>query len=203
MKLGANMMTGLGIIAAIGLVTLISPDATAATTALGGAEMTTPGSSALSTNHPAGRANAMAYAHKVALLQEALDSTGANLRIDGVWGPATERALKHYQRQAGLPVTGKLDQANSSSARPDWVTTQGPEPKYQGRSYSPGRVFAGAGRSIRLLGFVSFGLTRPAWHSVDRFRRSEPLKTRIGLIDSGCTSCLSRTVASGIQSGDQ
>ena len=119
MKLGANMMTGLGIIAAIGLVILTSsPDATAATTALGGAEMTTPGSAHCPRINPGRPGKRNGICAQAALLQEALDSTGANLRIDGVWGPATERALKHYQRQAGLPVTGKLDQANSSELDP-------------------------------------------------------------------------------------
>lgn len=50
-------------------------------------------------------------AHEIAVVQEALDSTGANLKIDGAWGPATEAALENYQRQAGLAVTGHLNHA--------------------------------------------------------------------------------------------
>jgi peptidoglycan hydrolase-like protein with peptidoglycan-binding domain len=56
--------------------------------------------------------------HRVAVLQEALDSAGANLRIDGSLGPATEAALKHYQQQNGLQVTGKLDQATWAQLDP-------------------------------------------------------------------------------------
>jgi peptidoglycan hydrolase-like protein with peptidoglycan-binding domain len=29
--------------------------------------------------------------------------------IDGVWGPATENALRSYQHHNNIPVTGKLD----------------------------------------------------------------------------------------------
>lgn len=51
------------------------------------------------------------WSHRTAVVQEALDSTGANLRIDGVWGPNTEQALKNYQETHNLPVTGRLDHA--------------------------------------------------------------------------------------------
>ena len=47
--------------------------------------------------------------HSVALLQESLDSTGANLRVDGIWGAKTEAALRRYQRQHGLQITGHVD----------------------------------------------------------------------------------------------
>jgi|SRR5690349_10449052 peptidoglycan hydrolase-like protein with peptidoglycan-binding domain len=59
-----------------------------------------------------------AYSHRVALWQEALDSVGANVRIDGVLGPATEAALKHYQQQNGLPTTGQLDAATQPTLDP-------------------------------------------------------------------------------------
>lgn len=49
--------------------------------------------------------------HQIAVLQESLDSIGAGLNIDGVWGPATEAALTQYQRNNALPVTGRLDKA--------------------------------------------------------------------------------------------
>jgi peptidoglycan hydrolase-like protein with peptidoglycan-binding domain len=51
------------------------------------------------------------WSHRTAVVQEALNSTGANLRIDGVLGPSTEQALKNYQRNHNLPVTGQLDHA--------------------------------------------------------------------------------------------
>ena len=33
-------------------------------------------------------------------------------KVDGVWGSASEAALREYQRVHSLPVTGKLDAAN-------------------------------------------------------------------------------------------
>jgi peptidoglycan hydrolase-like protein with peptidoglycan-binding domain len=48
---------------------------------------------------------------RVESVQEALDAGGAKLDIDGVWGPKTESALKQYQQQRGLKVTGHLDRA--------------------------------------------------------------------------------------------
>ena len=56
--------------------------------------------------------------HKIALVQESLDSTGAHIAIDGVWGPNTERALRNYQRSEGLNVTGRLDHATMQSLDP-------------------------------------------------------------------------------------
>ena len=47
-------------------------------------------------------------------LQQALNSQGEKLNSDGVWGPATESALKQYQQKNGLPVTGQLDQQTRS-----------------------------------------------------------------------------------------
>jgi len=47
----------------------------------------------------------------VKALQEALKGQGENVKSDGVWGPGTQSALKHYQQQNGLPATGQLDQA--------------------------------------------------------------------------------------------
>lgn len=44
-------------------------------------------------------------------IQEALNGAGAKLAIDGIWGPKTEAALKQYQQQHGLKVTGHPDHA--------------------------------------------------------------------------------------------
>jgi hypothetical protein len=49
--------------------------------------------------------------HRVERVQEALNANGAKLDIDGVWGGKTEAALKRYQQQQGLKVTGHLDHA--------------------------------------------------------------------------------------------
>jgi peptidoglycan hydrolase-like protein with peptidoglycan-binding domain len=59
-----------------------------------------------------------ASVHRVAILQESLNSEGAHLKVDGIWGPATERALRHYQRRNSLQVTGQLDQATRASLAP-------------------------------------------------------------------------------------
>jgi peptidoglycan hydrolase-like protein with peptidoglycan-binding domain len=50
----------------------------------------------------------------VKALQQALKGQGENVKSDGVWGPGTQAALKHYQEQNGLPATGQLDQATRS-----------------------------------------------------------------------------------------
>jgi peptidoglycan hydrolase-like protein with peptidoglycan-binding domain len=80
--------------------------------------MTTPQTGKASMSTSMHQASAMKSVHRVAVLQEALDSTGANIKIDGVWGPATEAALKHYQKQSNLPVTGKLDKATQARLDP-------------------------------------------------------------------------------------
>jgi hypothetical protein len=60
---------------------------------------------------PSQQPNHEQWSHRTAVVQEALNSTGADLRVDGVWGPNTEQALKTYQRDHNLPVTGHLDHA--------------------------------------------------------------------------------------------
>ena len=60
----------------------------------------------------------MMPAHKVALVQEALNSTGADLKVDGVWGPNTESALRAYQRSHNLPATGHLGPATRAKLDP-------------------------------------------------------------------------------------
>ncbi len=114
MSIGTNMIASLGLIAGIGLTTL-----TPANAALSPGESSTPGATTLESSMPpvSNTPSAMS-AHKVALIQESLDSTGANLRIDGVWGPATEAALKHYQQQHGLQVTGQIDPATRTMLDP-------------------------------------------------------------------------------------
>ena len=55
---------------------------------------------------------------RVAVLQERLDRMGAHLKVNGIWGPATEAALRHYKRQEGLPASGELDQATRAPLPP-------------------------------------------------------------------------------------
>lgn len=47
----------------------------------------------------------------VSKLQTALNQNGADLKVDGVMGPATRKALKKYQAAHGLKATGKLDKS--------------------------------------------------------------------------------------------
>lgn len=42
----------------------------------------------------------------VAALQTMLNSTGAGIRVDGVFGPGTEDAVLNFQRSAGLATDG-------------------------------------------------------------------------------------------------
>lgn len=42
-------------------------------------------------------------------LQRALSIHGIEVDVDGIFGKDSERALKEFQRNAGLPVTGKTD----------------------------------------------------------------------------------------------
>jgi peptidoglycan hydrolase-like protein with peptidoglycan-binding domain len=44
-------------------------------------------------------------------VQTALNSNGANLTVDGHMGPKTAAALRAYQKQHNLKVTGQPDQA--------------------------------------------------------------------------------------------
>ncbi len=48
---------------------------------------------------------------QVKAIQEALNKQGASLKVDGVLGAKTRAALKKFQKDSGLKVTGKADQA--------------------------------------------------------------------------------------------
>jgi hypothetical protein len=51
---------------------------------------------------------------EVSALQQALIREGIALNADGVFGPATDRALRDYQAQNGLDATGALDEATAA-----------------------------------------------------------------------------------------
>lgn len=119
-----SLIAGLGLIAAGGLAAqshAASPATTqapASTTQSAQPGMTSPsgmsqsnGSQASSMSSKA--SNGMSQ-QDVKALQQALKGQGENVTSDGVWGPGTEAALKHYQQQNGLPATGQLDQATRS-----------------------------------------------------------------------------------------
>lgn len=50
-------------------------------------------------------------ATRVERLQQALNKNGASLKVDGKWGRNTESALKSFQKDHGLKVTGRMDKA--------------------------------------------------------------------------------------------
>lgn len=49
--------------------------------------------------------------------QEALNASGAKLKVDGVEGPATRKALKAFQTAHKLKATGRLDKATRSALK--------------------------------------------------------------------------------------
>ncbi len=52
---------------------------------------------------------------KVRALQDALNAKGAKLKVDGVMGKQTRMALKAFQKDNGLKVTGKVDAATKKA----------------------------------------------------------------------------------------
>ncbi|MEX2289208.1 MAG: peptidoglycan-binding domain-containing protein [Mycobacteriales bacterium] len=51
---------------------------------------------------------------QVRAAQRLLNTHGAQLRVDGDWGPATTRAVRQLQRQRGLPADGQLAPATAA-----------------------------------------------------------------------------------------
>lgn len=52
---------------------------------------------------------------KVRALQDALNTKGAKLKVDGMMGKKTRTALKAFQKENGLKVTGKVDAATKKA----------------------------------------------------------------------------------------
>lgn len=50
---------------------------------------------------------------RVEAIQTALKSNGEQVEPDGVWGPKTIAALRDFQKQKGLKVTGHVDRATA------------------------------------------------------------------------------------------
>lgn len=55
------------------------------------------------------RQNAMPQ-EEVRRLQAALQRNGETIKVDGIWGPQTEQALRDYQQKNGLQTSGQLDE---------------------------------------------------------------------------------------------
>jgi peptidoglycan hydrolase-like protein with peptidoglycan-binding domain len=118
MTFSTNVIASLGLIGGMSLTTAVLAAAATPAAEPNGSAVTARQPNASSTSSPAQPANGPVPLHRVAVVQEALNSVGANLRIDGIWGPATEAALKHYQQQHGLQMTGELDQATRTQLDP-------------------------------------------------------------------------------------
>ena len=60
------------------------------------------------------------YNPEIYQAQKALQKRGYNPgTLDGLWGKSTQRAIKWFQRDVGLPVTGELDAVTKSRLRID------------------------------------------------------------------------------------
>ncbi len=53
----------------------------------------------------------------VSAVQDALNKEGANLKVDGKYGPKTRAAIKSYQQAHGLKATGHLDKATRDALK--------------------------------------------------------------------------------------
>jgi peptidoglycan hydrolase-like protein with peptidoglycan-binding domain len=122
LNIRTGLIAGLGLIAASGLAvqshaanpaTNQTPAATS-----GSAQPASPSDTSQSGNSQANNMSSNGSSgmsqQGVKALQQALKGQGENVKSDGVWGPGTQAALKHYQEQNGLPATGQLDQATRS-----------------------------------------------------------------------------------------
>ena len=122
MNIRTGLIAGLGLIAASALAVpshAANPannQAPAATSAQPGAAPSSdmPQSGNSQANNMSSSGSSGMSQQDVKALQQALKGQGENVKRDGVWGPGTQAALKHYQEQNGLPVTGQLDQATRS-----------------------------------------------------------------------------------------
>lgn len=127
MNIRAAALAGIGLIGGSALIFAAPAQAaTAASTKAGQHAVTTPAASekmpaktsaasmpvkavAKKTDYTTtGRGYRMPLNYPVLQLQEALNSTGAGLMIDGMWGPKTDAALRAYQRTHGLVASGEL-----------------------------------------------------------------------------------------------
>ena len=80
-------------------------------------------------------------------LQQALVNAGIPLAggVDGVFGPATEAAVKSYQRSRGLPVTGRGDSATLNALGRGAPASSSPTPSSPSNVLAAGRVATPSG----------------------------------------------------------
>jgi hypothetical protein len=109
-KLPMHKLSKLGVFAAFAAMLAYSGTALAQADRVIGAAPTSP---------PKSQAERTVMAHKDAVehAQEALNKTGADLKVDGVVGHATRAALENFQKSHGLKVTGRLDKETSAALK--------------------------------------------------------------------------------------
>jgi len=114
MKFGMNAIAGLGLVTGIGLLTLTAANAAPQAAATSGSNVATTqsaNSDNMANANMASQDQGKMSPRTTTQVQRFLAGDGQKVKIDGVWGPSTEAALKSYQKQDGLTVTGQLDQA--------------------------------------------------------------------------------------------
>lgn len=120
-----------------------------------------------------------ARGHSVSQLQTALNRHGASLTVDGSFGPATLRAVRAFQSQAGLTVDGKAGALTWAALGEAPTTTPTPAPSESARPTlrqgSRGAAVATLQKALRAHGATltvdsSFGASTRA--SVTAFQSS-------------------------------
>ncbi|MBU1154250.1 MAG: peptidoglycan-binding protein [Proteobacteria bacterium] len=132
-KSSKGKITGLALAAVVGLALTAAPLALAAdqpAAAQPAVAAPAPAAPAVAAPAPAAPAPAKAVAAqkakapksvtakpnaKVRALQDTLNSKGAKLKVDGMMGKKTRMALKAFQKENGLKVTGKVDAATKKA----------------------------------------------------------------------------------------
>lgn len=67
-------------------------------------------------NTPSGTLTSGSQGGSVSNLQTVLNQLGANLTVDGIYGPLTQAAVMTYQQWAGRTMTGEADESTLVSA---------------------------------------------------------------------------------------
>lgn len=110
-KSSKGKITGLALAAVVGLALTAAPVALAADQPAAEKPAVAAPAKAKKTK----AVKAVKRSPKVRALQDTLNSKGAKLKVDGIMGKKTRMALKSFQKQNGLKVTGKVDAATKKA----------------------------------------------------------------------------------------
>jgi peptidoglycan hydrolase-like protein with peptidoglycan-binding domain len=102
----------------------------------------------------------------VKALQEALNKQGITVKTDGIFTPETRDAVKKYQSQHHLPVTGEADKAtldklgvaSKASSATDTSVTIGQGAQPSAATTSPAQMPAGEGQGAMMSGPMMQGM---------------------------------------------